>query len=92
MKNENIFCWRHHAGKVYRREIRYKCISDVIPEILSLLEQSECKVANLESPVVADYSTDSLRFSADPSLLNQFKWVGFSLYQIIILMILVLQE
>ncbi len=50
------------------------------PGILSLLEQSEYRIANLESPVVDVLSTDSLKFSANPSLLSQFKWVScFSL-------------
>lgn len=55
----------------------YQLISgDLIEE----LKSSDVRIANLESPVSSVESEDSLRFAANPKLLDQFKWVDcFSL-------------
>lgn len=48
--------------------------------VLKVLEDSDFRIANLESPVVSGETDDSLRFAADSNLLEQFKWVDcFSL-------------
>lgn len=54
------------------REKSYKLFSD---SVLSRLNDSDYRIANLESPVVTCESTESLRFAADPILLHEVKWV-----------------
>lgn len=52
----------------------------VSEDVVNELGKSDFRIANLESPVSSVESEDSLKFAANPELLNQFKWVDcFSL-------------
>lgn len=55
----------------------YKLISD---ELVDKMREADVCIANLESPISSQKSDDSLKFSANADLLEQFKWVDcFSL-------------
>lgn len=66
----DIMLGRFVADK-YNKE-RYSIFSD---EVLSLLKESDLRIANLESPIVKLESKESLKFAGSPELLEQVKWV-----------------
>ena len=67
-------------GRFVAEQYRSKPYNLVEREIVEELGKSDVRIANLESPRSSVESEDSLKFAADPELLNQFKWVDcFSL-------------
>lgn len=55
----------------------YQLISD---DLIRTVKEADVRLANLESPISSKESEDSLRFSANADILEQFKWVDcFSL-------------
>lgn len=71
----DIMLGRFVADKYRSKE--YQLVNE---EVLKKLKNTDFRIANLESPIVTCTSDDSLKFAADPKLLDQFKWVScFSL-------------
>lgn len=66
------------------RFVREKYLSGkyelVHPDVRDIVRNSNCVVANLESPITDEESPNSLAFAGNASLLSEFKWIDmFSL-------------
>lgn len=67
-------------GRFVAEQYGSKSYDLINTDVISELMKSDVRIANLESPVSSTETEDSLRFAADPKLLEQFKWVDcFSL-------------
>ena len=67
-------------GRFVAEQYKSKPYQLVAEDVVNELMKSDVRIANLESPISSVESEDSLKFAADPELLNQFKWVDcFSL-------------
>lgn len=71
----DIMLGRFVAEKYTERP--YQLVSE---ELVRALSEADVRIANLESPISSQETNDSLRFSANAELLEQFNWVDcFSL-------------
>lgn len=67
-------------GRFVADNYRSKKYDVLDKQVVDKLKEADVRIANLESPIVTCDSDDSLKFAAEPELLEKFKWVDcFSL-------------